>query len=157
MHETRIAELEGSLATATMKPPSTAPQHQERLLDELDSSSNNPTGLPQDEGGNAIGVIIGQPIYLPNTNSPVSHTPGFNMDSLDIGAPIATLRSMQALSPDHSKSPADSHIFSIKNRGTANSLYDPVSQGVLSVQDSQRAINMYVHPVINTITPLTKH
>ncbi|RDW62413.1 hypothetical protein BP6252_11846 [Coleophoma cylindrospora] len=81
------------------------------------------------------------------TNDPVSQSPGFSMDSIDLGPPIATLRSLGALSKE-SAPPSDSHLNGLHNRASLNNnsrsmSYDPISRGILSSRDAQKAINIF--------------
>ena len=65
------------------------------------------------------------------------------MDSIDLEAPIATLRSLRALSKDGA-SPG-SQILDPNARSNFNKLdnaYDPVAAGILSAHEAQKMINM---------------
>jgi hypothetical protein len=72
-----------------------------------------------------------------------SRTPGSAVDGIDLGAPIATLRSLGALATDESKT--EYEPTSLAKPIFANT-FDPISQGLLSVHESQRAIDMCVFP-----------
>lgn len=63
------------------------------------------------------------------------------MDGIDLGAPIATLRSLGAMATDESKT--EYQPTSLAKPIFANT-FDPISQGLLSVHESQRAIDMCV-------------
>lgn len=65
--------------------------------------------------------------------SPVS-----SIDAIDLGPPIATLRSLRELAKDESI-PSLNPVSRIKHgRGP----FDPISQGILSMDDAQAAIDM---------------
>ena len=61
------------------------------------------------------------------------------MDGIDLGPPIATLRSLKVLAThgdlhdQHKPAPKRNRLFS----------FDPVRQGLLGVKDAQKAIDMY--------------
>ncbi|KAJ5776300.1 transcriptional regulator family: Fungal Specific TF [Penicillium nucicola] len=63
-------------------------------------------------------------------------SPESSIDGIHLGPPIATLRSLRVLAEEGTQSftrPAQKH----------KSIYDPIYQGLISVQDVQRAIEMY--------------
>lgn len=67
------------------------------------------------------------------------------MDTVDLGTPIATLRSLGALAKDGV--PSGSHVQDSSIRASLPSTehyapFDPVARGLLSIYDAQRAINM---------------
>lgn len=131
LHEIRIKELEtingsarsrGVVGINTRSDVSDPHLSYFSLPDQLDT--NNPL---EDEAPTA-----------PYDNTPVSQPKAFSMDTLDLGPPIATLRSLGDLSTnkavlDTQESPATSHSI--------YSTIDPISRGVLSVDDAQAAIN----------------
>ncbi|KAH8698691.1 hypothetical protein BGW36DRAFT_149806 [Talaromyces proteolyticus] len=98
------------------------------------------------EKGHRNGVSPGQTI--------VSHSPGFSMDGIDLGPPIATLRSLGALSKDEPNSNSNLQTARTK-QAPYNSIYDPVSRGVLTIHEAQRAISIFfdnchlMAPVLN--------
>lgn len=70
----------------------------------------------------------------------------FSMDTLDLGPPIATLRSLGALSKGgpSTESFRDRPILQAPtDRGGSYRFCDPVSRGVLSDIEADRALNMY--------------
>lgn len=88
----------------------------------------------------------GQSTRFSYTDTPVSQSPGFSMDTLDLGPPIATLRSLGALTKDGPTS--GSHVRDSSLPTSSNGVHrhfpcDPVSRGVLSIREAQRAIDMY--------------
>lgn len=92
------------------------------------------------------GANDGQSTRLSYTDTPVSQSPEFSMDTLDLGPPIATLRSLGALTKDGPTSGSqvrDSNLRTSSNAANRYSSCDPVSRGVLSIHEAQRAINMY--------------
>jgi hypothetical protein len=92
------------------------------------------------------GANGGQSTRLSYTDTPVSQSPGFSMDTLDLGPPIATLRSLGALTkvgPTSGSQVRDSSLRTSSNGANRYSSCDPVSRGVLSIHEAQRAINMY--------------
>ena len=89
----------------------------------------------------------GQPTSAAYSTAAISQSPGFSMDGLDLEAPIATLRSLAALSKDTAPSASqflDSNDGTSTNSGAHYSKYDPISRGILTVYDAQRAIQMSV-------------
>ncbi|RAK98738.1 Zn(II)2Cys6 transcription factor [Aspergillus ibericus CBS 121593] len=70
------------------------------------------------------------PAETPHRHQPLvatpSHSPGFSMDGIDLGPPIATLRSLGALAMNDSQAG-----------------FDPVARGVISVEDAQSAITLF--------------
>lgn len=80
-----------------------------------------------------------------NAQSTISNFHGFSMDTLDLEPPIATLRSLGALSKDgvSTEPPSLETEHRLKPMGVqrANSC-DPISNGILSSEDAQKAINM---------------
>lgn len=68
---------------------------------------------------------------------PQSHN--FSMDAIDLGAPIATLRSLGALSKDGG-SPESSRV--VPRDIERSYSCDPVARGVLSDGDARKAVNM---------------
>ncbi|PYI03542.1 hypothetical protein BO78DRAFT_193882 [Aspergillus sclerotiicarbonarius CBS 121057] len=70
------------------------------------------------------------PAVTPNRPDPLtatpSHSPGFSMDGIDLGPPIATLRSLGAL---------------VKNDSRAGC--DPVARGVISLEDAHSAMILF--------------
>lgn len=88
----------------------------------------------------------GQSTPLSYTDTPVPQSPGFSMDTLDLGPPIATLRSLGALTkggPTLGSQVRDSNLRTSSNVANRYPSCDPVSRGVLSIHEAQRVINMY--------------
>ncbi|PVH83619.1 hypothetical protein DL98DRAFT_652429 [Cadophora sp. DSE1049] len=73
-------------------------------------------------------------------NHQATQSQNFSMDDIDLGPPIATLRSLGALSNDGG-SPESSRIVT-QDIERSNS-WDPVSRGVLSDRDARKAVNIY--------------
>lgn len=68
------------------------------------------------------------------------------MDALDLGPPIATLRTLGALSKDSTSAVHNQDSTTPTSTRSAVTCFgsdDPVLQGVLSMRDAQKAINMY--------------
>lgn len=110
-HEARIHELEGQLGKET------ALSGREGLAKPTPDSSEFPNSSP----------------------SNISEARS-NMDKIDLGPPIATLRSLRALAKEDSLSiaPTSNPRTSKKHHDS----YDPVLKGILSFEDAQRAIDM---------------
>lgn len=65
------------------------------------------------------------------------------MDGIDLGPPIATLRSLKALTKYGDM--LDSHIPTPERNGLCT--FDPIQRGIMTVKDAQQAIDMYhTHP-----------
>lgn len=76
---------------------------------------------------------------------PLTHSPTFTMDKLNLDAPIATLRSLGALTKDVPSSERVSHdsvVSPLLRENSRSALCDPVTRGILSIHDAQKAINM---------------
>ena len=69
---------------------------------------------------------------LPDSNS-------FSIDRISLGTPFATLRSLGALARDESDSKPQAKRTS---RSSHRSAYDPVSRGILSLNDARKAVEM---------------
>ncbi|PWY83882.1 hypothetical protein BO94DRAFT_625431 [Aspergillus sclerotioniger CBS 115572] len=95
-------------------------QHEARIA-QLEKQAQN-TDAPSK-------IYLQVPAETPNrpplTATP-SHSPGFSMDGIDLGPPIATLRSLGALAKN------DTH-----------SGFDPVARGIISMEDAQSAITLF--------------
>ena len=84
---------------------------------------------------------------FPNPNTPLpQQTPSFSMDTLDLGPPTETLRTLGALSKAQAQAPPALQ---------PHSKYDPVLHGVVSAHDAQKAFNIFfdycqpLAPVLN--------
>lgn len=76
---------------------------------------------------------------------PLTHSPTFTMDKLNLDAPIATLRSLGALTKDGPPSERvchDSVVSPLLRENSRSAVCDPVTRGILSIHDAQKAINM---------------
>ena len=71
---------------------------------------------------------------------PDKPTPSFNMDELNYGAPIATLRSMEAISKYVHK--ADLAIHKSGSAEDAKTAHDAVSRGIITAEDAQKMFDM---------------
>jgi hypothetical protein len=71
--------------------------------------------------------------------SGASRSPSSSMDGIDLGPPIATLRSLRALANDESGFVSNAPTAKARYHG----IFHPISQGLLSIDDAQRAIHMY--------------
>ncbi|KAJ5081018.1 hypothetical protein N7456_013728 [Penicillium angulare] len=120
-HEARIRELE-----------------RDSLLGEPSLPDKVKNGTTKTENNCLIAVSPQQAISPSQTVA--SRTPGSAVDGIDLGAPIATLRSLGALATDESKT--EYEPASLAKPIFANP-FDPISQGLLSVQESQRAIDIF--------------
>jgi hypothetical protein len=70
------------------------------------------------------------------SQSDIYHSPESSIDGIHLGPPIATLRSLRVL--------AEEQVHDSTSRALKyNSIYNPIHQGLLSVEDVQRAIEMY--------------
>ncbi|KAL3455150.1 hypothetical protein BJX64DRAFT_298043 [Aspergillus heterothallicus] len=63
---------------------------------------------------------------LDNIIATTSHSPSFAIDDIDIGPPIATLRSLGALAKEDLRSG-----------------YDPIASGVITLEEAQSAVNIF--------------
>ena len=87
-----------------------------------------------------------QSVHPPHDNEATSRSTGFSMESLDLGPPIATLRSLGALSKKGTSPGSHIDPESRTIRAKNHPSYDPVSRGILSMDDAERAIRMYYLP-----------
>ncbi|KZF19673.1 hypothetical protein L228DRAFT_285614 [Xylona heveae TC161] len=157
-HEARILELEklpqGGKVRQTDED---TPSHARGAISNAQSTSHQtPRELPLErEDGPSPQVLT--------CETPASHTSTFSMDGIGLGPPIATLRSLGALSKDEGR--LSSHSPELKSKGTPNVLNrytacDPVARGVLSVHDAQRAIHIFFehcHPLAPVLNERLRH
>ena len=64
-----------------------------------------------------------------------------SISQLELGAPIATLRSLGALRDSRT-----SHAGNIESETNTGPSFDPITLGILTEQEAIRAFNMYVFP-----------
>jgi hypothetical protein len=73
--------------------------------------------------------------------SSMSNSPSFTLDGIDLGPPIATLRSLGALAKDESTS-NPKPLTARKSQASHQSIYDPVAEKILSISEAGQAITM---------------
>lgn len=130
------------------------PAHEAEKRDSANISTKlPPLQVVENERRFSISSVTNDALHLEHSEGPEtvamnSQTPAFCMDTLDLGPPISTLRSLGALSPDATYS----DFKDIANCARSNSnvtershSYDPIQRGVLSANDAQRAVGMLVY------------
>ena len=133
-HESRIQELERRAGNSS-------PGRMDTDMPNFEDVSVEPsqdTLSPQVSAANDI-PSESHSLYFANHQATQPQSHNFSMDAIDLGAPIATLRSLGALSNDGG-SPESSRIVP-KDIERSNTC-DPVARGVLSSHDSKKAVNM---------------
>lgn len=128
LHESRIRELETMNESARSRGRNTCSDVSNPHLSYFSPPDRLDTHNP---------VEVEAPT-APYDNTPISQPKDFSMDTLDLGPPIATLRSLGDLYTNKAvlttqESPAKSYSI--------HSTIDPISRGVLSVDDAQKAFN----------------
>lgn len=80
-------------------------------------------------------------VELPGSNA-------FSIDRISLGTPFATLRSLGALARDESDSKPQTKRTS---RSSYHSFYDPVSRGILSLNDAAKTVKMWAISIVQSI------
>lgn len=128
LHKSRIRELE----TMNESAESRRVLKRNTCFDVTDPHVSNLSPRDQLDTHNTFGI---ETPLAPHDNTPISQPKAFSMDTIDLGRPIATLRSLGDLSLSK-----DTQEGSAKS-SPAHSTLDPVPRGVLSVDDAQKVLN----------------
>lgn len=110
------------------------------LLTGRNSASPNCQQNPSNEEHCVQPTRPHQPAISPYHSS-LSDSPTFTLDGIDLGPPIATLRSLGALTKEESASNSKP-LAASKSQPPRESIYDPVANKIMSIDEAAQAIGM---------------